>query len=334
MLGPQTWKIENDLCPSTSCFNNKGSCPTLILTGCNDAEFTCNTTQCVTMAQRCDGQRDCEDGSDEDECMPFALSVGYKKFQVPNPLNQSEKLKMNFSLDLHEVIEINELEHFFRAKISLKRTWFDSHLTFHNLKKESSNEISTTEIEHIWTQGVMFDNTEDREKFKRTDKPEVYKIIPNSDFDFKVAENTYLYNTYLFDGSTNALYLEKQFTVEWLCDFNMEWYPFDTQSCTMQFRNTRASVDLLPGNITYYGSQNLRQHIVQDVKMCSTTIKGDQVTVVEVILGRPLFSFFLTTTLPTSLLIIISQMTATFSGEYLDMVIQVNLTVLLVEATL
>ena len=114
----------------------------------------------------------------------------------------------------------------------------------------------------------------------------------------------------------------------------MEWYPFDTQSCAMKFRNIFDAMDLLPSNVTYSGPRELPQHYVHDVKICSATIKGKQGVIVEVIIGRPIFSSFLTTTLPTLMLIIISQLATTFSGEYLDMVIQVNLTVLLVLATL
>ena len=108
----------------------------------------------------------------------------------------------------------------------------------------------------------------------------------------------------------------------------MEWYPFDTQSCKMQFGNSQDSIDLVPSKVTYSKPRGLPQHYVHTVKICSAVIKGHQGVIVEIILGRLIFSSFLTTTVPTVMLIIISQL------EYLDMVIQVNLTVLLVLATL
>ena len=102
----------------------------------------------------------------------------------------------------------------------------------------------------------------------------------------------------------------------------------------MQFRIQSDFIDFVPLNVTYSGPKSLHQHHVQDVMICSATIEGDQGIIVEIILGRPIFASFLTTTLPTIMLIIISQLATSFSGEYLDMVIQVNLTVLLVLATL
>ena len=51
-------------------------------------------------------------------------------------------------------------------------------------------------------------------------------------------------------------------------------------------------------------------------------------------LSRPLTSSLLTTFLPTTILVIITHLANAFSKNYLAVVIQVNLTVLLVLATL
>ena len=56
--------------------------------------------------------------------------------------------------------------------------------------------------------------------------------------------------------------------------------------------------------------------------------------VVEVTLGRPIINNLLTVFVPTLLLVIISFSARVFAEEYIDMVIQVNLTILLVLATM
>ena len=56
--------------------------------------------------------------------------------------------------------------------------------------------------------------------------------------------------------------------------------------------------------------------------------------VAEFILGRPLFVTILSVFMPTSILLVLSQMVRVFGKDHLEMVIEVNLTLLLVLATL
>ena len=57
-------------------------------------------------------------------------------------------------------------------------------------------------------------------------------------------------------------------------------------------------------------------------------------TIVEVALGRPIVNNLLTVFVPTMLLVIISFTARLFAEEYIDMVIQVNVTVMLALATM
>ena len=36
--------------------------------GCNDNELLCNSGHCIHIRYKCDGRKDCEDGSDEADC--------------------------------------------------------------------------------------------------------------------------------------------------------------------------------------------------------------------------------------------------------------------------
>ena len=56
--------------------------------------------------------------------------------------------------------------------------------------------------------------------------------------------------------------------------------------------------------------------------------------IVEVTLGRPLVSNLLTVFVPTMLLVSITFIARFFADDYIDMVVQVNLTILLVLATM
>ena len=303
------------------------------MTGCHDNEFTCNDATCVSMDVRCDGRSDCQDGTDEEECKVFVTSLGYNKHIVPSM--DKGQLKLNLSICVKEITHIDEIAHFFKVKFDIKRTWFDKRLTFYNLKKSTSeNKVSLVDRESVWKSWLIFDNIKTIEKALKTDQRAQMNVITNHNTSFTSSDNTYIHNTYLFDGSKNAIIDVKQYSVEYVCDFHMKWYPFDTQSCTMQLLNYDWMIQFELNELSYTGPSELPQHVVLDVLMCSKTSDKVQKVIVEFIFGRPLFISFLTITLPTVMLMTLSQMATKFSNEYLDMVIMVNLTVLLVLATL
>ena len=152
-------------------------------------------------------------------------------------------------------------------------------------------------------------------------------IILNSNFKFIRDDKTNIHNTMLFKGSENA--------INFVSSYNMRWYPFDSQRCTLQmFPIERYGVTLQPISVNYSGPKELTQHTVKGVNICSMTIKNKSGVIVEIILGRPLFGTILTVYMPTGILLMLSQMVRVFNKDYLDMVIEVNLTLLLVLATL
>ena len=68
--------------------------------------------------------------------------------------------------------------------------------------------------------------------------------------------------------------------------------------------------------------------------MCKSAINDLKAIIVEVTLGRPIVNNLLTVFVPTMLLVIISFTARLFAEEYIDMVIQVNVTVMLALATM
>ena len=36
-------------------------------------------------------------------------------------------------------------------------------------------------------------------------------------------------NIFIFEGKDNPLTMTRVYDVEWICDYNMRWYPFDSQ---------------------------------------------------------------------------------------------------------
>ena len=291
LLGPHEWTVHNDskLCSIASTYTTK-----LKLTGCSEEDFTCGNGSCVHMTQRCDGKIDCSDESDEAECKAFVQSIGYNRFAAPPPLPNDQQLDLHLAISIQEIVEISEKEGFLRCKSIQTRKWIDQKVTFQNLQNNSKlNIIHPEDRSLLWKPWTIFNNIEDRSKYTATDTEPLWKVIPNSNHSFELADNSFLHNTHLFDGASNMISYENAFTVEWLCDFHMEWFPFDTQSCRMEFYQHEDDVRLVPEDVKYSGGE-LPQHILRNITMCSTMIDGKQGVIVEIILGRPIFSSFVT----------------------------------------
>ena len=68
--------------------------------------------------------------------------------------------------------------------------------------------------------------------------------------------------------------------------------------------------------------------------MCKSAINNNKAIIVEITFGRPIVNNLLTIFVPTMLLVVISFIARLFAKEYIDMVIQVNVTVMLALATM
>ena len=102
----------------------------------------------------------------------------------------------------------------------------------------------------------------------------------------------------------------------------------------MEFVGLRDQIEFNPILLEYNPNIYLNCYTLSRIRMCKSTIQEMKAIVAEVTLGRPIINNLLTVFVPTILLVIISFTSRFFAEEYIDMVIQVNLTILLVLATM
>ena len=170
--------------------------------------------------------------SDEANCRLVVPPVGYNKFLVPTSTDIQQRLSVNISLDFQRILYIDEEEHFIRVTLTLTKYWYNEHMTYQNLKQGAVNQIFQDDKDNIWIPFIEFRDQENVDKCLRTEKEEVLKIVPNTNFRHEQNALTERENAFLFSGSENKMIQEKEFSCEYICVFDYTWYPFDTQVIT------------------------------------------------------------------------------------------------------
>ena len=136
-----------------------------------------------------------------------------------------------------------------------------------------------------------------------------------------------------FQGSKNYLSQNWSWTTDYICNFEYKWYPFDTQSCHIHQKILGNNIRLRPVKIVYTGSSDIGKYYFREMHYCQVDREGRSGLFTDFIISRPLTSNCLTIFLPTAMLLLISQMVTIFNKTYLEMVIEVNATLLLVLTT-
>ena len=256
-LGNHKWTIDGD----------KGcqKAPTekiLSFSTCTKDEFICSNGLCIDSEARCDSKSDCSDESDEMDCKRVKFSSSYQKYLAPNPSGDNQKLAVEVSEDLITLLVVNEVDSIFHVKYKLHFVWNDSRLTYLNLNNDTHfNALSPQEKQNIWTPDLEFDNTEhnpgtivDSDTLIAVRKEGPSSQPPETEYE----------NSQNYDGSQNPLTLSRFYNTRFLCNYDMEMFPFDIQKCDLTFTMKGTSgdfVQLQPHKLQYFGARIIKQYI-------------------------------------------------------------------------
>ena len=280
------------------------------------------------MLLRCDGETQCMDKSDESGCRILDYHNGYDKLIAPGNVN------VTISVEIQNTLDINEVADSIAWKFVLERKFFDKRLKYINLKEDSKlNKLSKEEIDSLWFPIIVFENVA-----KATDWVELrllrkHRILKNPQKPKMKSDLTYPNNVYLYKGDEHHQWERIEGNAIFICRFEMQRYPFDTQICTMNFVSSDPEkIYLLPGTLAYTGPKDLTQYFVYNYLMCPMQSKQAGLAVI-LVFGRPLIGNILTVFIPTIIIIVLAHVSKAFADDYIDMVIQANFTALLALTT-
>ena len=83
------------------------------------------------------------------------------------------------------------------------------------------NTLTTKEKGTIWVPKLVFTNTE-----KKDDQS---FAVARRDNAFEYSDDSVRYNIFMFDGANNPFVTSRVYDVDWICGYDIRWYPFDTQ---------------------------------------------------------------------------------------------------------
>ena len=225
------------------------------------------------------------------------------------------------------VQEIKEIEQILQLKFNLRMTWVDARLDFFNIKlKETMNVISMAELNRIWLPIIIFDNTEEGQITINDDKAAatISRTGKGTGSDSSISEDIDIYK-----GSENSITLSRLYNIDFFCDYDMRWYPFDAQTCFMVMKlggGSQELLSLIPGLLKYLGPEELTQYYVKKYTIGETTLENAIGLGVSITFGRRLLGTILTVYLPTVLLNVIGHATNFFKPFFFEAVVTVNLT--------
>ena len=91
------WEVGEYVCDRGNTVSLK-----LLLSNCDEDQFSCSDGTCIPLDNRCNKKSDCRDTSDEKQCKIVALDAErYVKDDSPPPINSGERLEVAVSMDIH-----------------------------------------------------------------------------------------------------------------------------------------------------------------------------------------------------------------------------------------
>ena len=178
-------------------------------------------------------------------------------------------MNIQVKLDLKNIFKIDEVNRKLHVAFEFELYWYDSRLTFNNLKEiKHLNVLTPEQIQQIWIPQVIFVNTQ--KQFKTSADEALVKVYKshNSNITYELAPMTTSENIFLYKGSDHKLDITRNYYQEFICDFHLEAYPFDVQECDLVIALSEVHdqfCQLVEKKIWYSGDTDLRTNYVRYV---------------------------------------------------------------------
>ena len=301
---------------------------------CVRGEFTCHDGHCVEMSKRCNKLIDCQDESDEKNCN-LLKNNGATANKIYPPIHK-RKLNITVSFELLSIYQVDELNMKLNCKFQLTMMWNDERITFNNLM-EGGNLLNSTDVEGIWIPTLTFVNSNDLgENSLNTKSGQNQEVLAAKESQGLSQDTSKINDKLMYPGSQNSLTLLATYIKEVQCDFHLQLYPFDSQTCRIILtvpKKYEKHIKLVTGSVDVDQDMRISQFELQNVSL--VTYKQHKSIECVFTLKRNVAVYHIYSTfLPTTLILIMSLASLYINEDHFEATIMVSLTCMLVLYTL
>ena len=158
------------------------------------------------------------------------MADNYKGYTTgyPTLARVEDQLKIKVSVDVQQIVNINDLKLHFGAKFRLRLKWFDLQLKWVNLKESKfRNFLNDDEKKMIWIPKLRMEDS-DYIKPIAVDKSATVYVKRESEGSSRIYPTNVDRSLY-YEGADNPLHYERDYQEQFFCSFDYIWYPFEVQ---------------------------------------------------------------------------------------------------------
>ena len=203
---------------------------------------------------------------------------------------------------------IKEVKSRYTATFILGVEWKDARLTWYDMNEDSNLNIpSEVQKNNIWFPKILIANSKDNTVVPNDSKS---RLCVSKNGNKTLSSKEDLKESALYHGKENPIMYKRQFTENLKCGFDLSFFPFDTQKCSISFnikKREKHLINLVGSHVEFIGNQKLSTFNVIRSELEENDIADDIDVKVNIILKRQISQHLLSIYLPSLFIMVIAQ---------------------------
>jgi len=225
----------------------------------------------------------------------------------------------------------------FTADYYVNLRWYDGRLNYKDLNDNSLlNGVQTEALVRLWAPQLAFTNALGPFQTVVDELSVATIVLENNPWHDDISQSLEYYG---FSAYENSLNLQREYYQEFACEFDLLYYPFDTQVCHMVFALQGFTKEFIAMEgdgigVEYLGKRQLLEYEIQDWKLFIDNTQEMSQAEVKIVFRRNIEYHVYGVFLQQLILLVVGFLTFFFEVTNFSDRTMVSLTLMLVIATI